>query len=151
MTSTALAGQVASGRFRATADFAELAVCDVVIICVPTPLTKNPEPDLSFVRNTACTIPKHLRLGQLIVLESTTYPGTTDDVIKPILEETGLQSRMTSSSASRPNARIPATAGLKSRRSPRSWRRQRASPSATCLSILALDLADTAFRSIPST
>ena len=93
VTSTALAGQVASGRFRATADFAELAVCDVIIICVPTPLTKHREPDLSFVRNTAGTIAKHLRLGQLIVLESTTYPGTTDDVIKPILEETGLRSK----------------------------------------------------------
>ena len=93
VTSTALAGHVASGRFRATADFAELAVCDVIIICVPTPLTKHREPDLSFVRNTAGTIAKHLRLGQLIVLESTTYPGTTDDVIKPILEETGLQSK----------------------------------------------------------
>ncbi|QND66318.1 nucleotide sugar dehydrogenase [Mesorhizobium loti] len=94
VTSTALAGHVASGRFRATADFAELAVCDVIIICVPTPLTKHREPDLSFVRNTASTIAKHLRLGQLIVLESTTYPGTTDDVIKPILEETGLQSKI---------------------------------------------------------
>ncbi|TPK92551.1 nucleotide sugar dehydrogenase [Mesorhizobium sp. B2-4-12] len=93
VTSTALASQVASGRFRATADFAELAVCDVIIICVPTPLTKHREPDLSFVRNTAGTIAKHLRLGQMIVLESTTYPGTTDDVIKPILEETGLQSK----------------------------------------------------------
>lgn len=94
VASTALAGQVANGRFRATADFAELAGCDVIIICVPTPLTKNREPDLSFVRNTAGTIAKHLRLGQLIVLESTTYPGTTDDVIKPILEETGLQSKI---------------------------------------------------------
>ena len=94
VTSTALAGHVGSGRFRATADFAELAVCDVIIICVPTPLTKHREPDLSFVRNTASTIAKHLRLGQLIVLESTTYPGTTDDVIKPILEETGLQSKI---------------------------------------------------------
>jgi len=93
VTSTALAGHVASGRFRATADFTELAVCDVIIICVPTPLTKHREPDLSFVRNTAGTIARHLRLGQLIVLESTTYPGTTDDVIKPILEETGLQSK----------------------------------------------------------
>ncbi|MDG4882695.1 nucleotide sugar dehydrogenase [Mesorhizobium sp. WSM4884] len=93
VTPTSLAGQVASGRFRATADFAELAVCDVIIICVPTPLTKHREPDLSFVRNTADTIARHLRLGQLIVLESTTYPGTTDDVIRPILEETGLRSK----------------------------------------------------------
>lgn len=94
VTSAALAGQVASGRFRATAAFAELADCDVIIICVPTPLTKNREPDLSFVKNTAGTIAKHLRLGQLVVLESTTYPGTTDDVIKPILERTGLQSNI---------------------------------------------------------
>lgn len=94
VTSTALAGQVASGRFRATADFSELAVCEVIIICVPTPLTKNREPDLSFVRNTAVTIAKHLRPGQLVVLESTTYPGTTDDVIRPILEETGLRSKI---------------------------------------------------------
>ncbi|WP_292470968.1 nucleotide sugar dehydrogenase [Mesorhizobium sp.] len=94
VTSAALAGQVASGRFRATADFAELADCDVIIICVPTPLTKNREPDLSFVKNTAGTIAKHLRLGQLVVLESTTYPGTTDDEIKPILEQTGLQSNI---------------------------------------------------------
>ncbi|MBZ9845984.1 nucleotide sugar dehydrogenase [Mesorhizobium sp. CA15] len=94
VASTALAGQVASGRFRATADFAELAVCEVIIICVPTPLTKNREPDLSFVRKTAGTIAKHLRPGQLVVLESTTYPGTTDDVIKPILEETGLRSKI---------------------------------------------------------
>ncbi|TPL74289.1 nucleotide sugar dehydrogenase [Mesorhizobium sp. B2-3-15] len=94
VTSTALAGHVASGRFRATADFAELSTCDIIIICVPTPLTKNREPDLSFVRNTTGIIAKHLRLGHLVVLESTTYPGTTDDVIKPILEETGLQSKI---------------------------------------------------------
>ncbi|ESY94659.1 nucleotide sugar dehydrogenase [Mesorhizobium sp. LNHC209A00] len=94
VTSTALAGHVASGRFRATADFAELSGCDIIIICVPTPLTKNREPDLSFVRNTTGVIAKHLRLGHLVVLESTTYPGTTDDVIKPILEETGLQSKI---------------------------------------------------------
>lgn len=93
VTSTALAGHVASGRFRATADFAELSTCDIIIICVPTPLTKNREPDLSFVRNTTGIIAKHLRLGHLVVLESTTYPGTTDDVIKPILEETGLRSK----------------------------------------------------------
>ncbi|ARP68357.1 UDP-N-acetyl-D-glucosamine dehydrogenase (plasmid) [Mesorhizobium sp. WSM1497] len=94
VTSTALAGHVASGRFRATADFAELSTCDIIIICVPTPLTKNREPDLSFVRNTTGIIAKHLRPGHLVVLESTTYPGTTDDVIKPILEETGLQSKI---------------------------------------------------------
>ncbi len=94
VTSEALAEQVAGGRFRATAHFTELAGCDIIIICVPTPLTRHREPDLSFVRDTASTIARHLRRGQLIVLESTTYPGTTDDVIRPILEDTGLKSKV---------------------------------------------------------
>jgi UDP-N-acetyl-D-glucosamine dehydrogenase len=63
-----------------------------VVICVPTPLTRQREPDLSFVEATARTIAKHLRPGQLIVLESTSYPGTTREVVKPILEATGLRS-----------------------------------------------------------
>ncbi|WP_199194820.1 nucleotide sugar dehydrogenase [Phyllobacterium phragmitis] len=92
VTSNALAEKVADGRFRATADFAELAACDVIVICVPTPLTKHREPDLSFVGNTVQVIADNLRRGQLIALESTTYPGTTDGVMKPILEKTGLQS-----------------------------------------------------------
>ncbi len=87
-----LAGALAAGRFRATADFVELADCDIVIICVPTPLTRHREPDLSFVRNTAIVVADNLRLGQLVVLESTTYPGTTEGVVKAILERTGLKS-----------------------------------------------------------
>jgi UDP-N-acetyl-D-glucosamine dehydrogenase len=87
-----LAGLVAEGRFRATSDFAELAACDVIVICVPTPLSKQREPDLSFVVETARTIAAHLRKGQLVVLESTTWPGTTEEVVKPILEEGGLKS-----------------------------------------------------------
>jgi UDP-N-acetyl-D-glucosamine dehydrogenase len=87
-----IAGLVAQGRFRATSDFAELAACDVIVICVPTPLSKQREPDLSFVVKTARTIAKHLRKGQLVVLESTTWPGTTEEVVKPILEEGGLKS-----------------------------------------------------------
>ncbi|RDJ06794.1 nucleotide sugar dehydrogenase [Rhizobium grahamii] len=79
-------------RFSATTDFALLADCDVIIICVPTPLTRHRDPDLSFVDATARSIAKHLRSGQLVVLESTTYPGTTDDVVKVILETTGLKS-----------------------------------------------------------
>ncbi|RCS22749.1 nucleotide sugar dehydrogenase [Phyllobacterium salinisoli] len=94
VTSDALALQLADGRFRATADFAELAACDVIIICVPTPLTKQREPDLSFVTDTVQVIADNLRHGQLIVLESTTYPGTTDGVMKPILEKNGLKSEM---------------------------------------------------------
>ncbi|MEJ8572813.1 nucleotide sugar dehydrogenase [Microbaculum marinum] len=83
---------VESGRLRATDDFAGLAECDVIVICVPTPLTRYREPDLSFVEASTRTIARHLRDGQLVVLESTTYPGTTREVLKPILEETGLRS-----------------------------------------------------------
>jgi UDP-N-acetyl-D-glucosamine dehydrogenase len=86
------AAAVASGRFAATEDFARLAVADAVLICVPTPLTRQREPDLSFVRATAASIAATLRPGQLIVLESTTYPGTTAEVVKPILEAGGLRS-----------------------------------------------------------
>ncbi len=82
----------AAGRFRSTSDFAELAQCDVIIICVPTPLTKHRDPDLSFVEATSRSIAASLRPGQLVVLESTTYPGTTDDIVKAILEETGFKS-----------------------------------------------------------
>jgi UDP-N-acetyl-D-glucosamine dehydrogenase len=78
--------------FEATAEFGRLHEPDAILICVPTPLTKQREPDLSFVEGTARAIAPHLRQGQLVVLESTTYPGTTDQVIKPILEETGLKS-----------------------------------------------------------
>jgi UDP-N-acetyl-D-glucosamine dehydrogenase len=78
--------------FEATADFARLHESDAILICVPTPLTKQREPDLSFVEGTARAIAPRLRKGQLIVLESTTYPGTTEEVLRPIFEETGLRS-----------------------------------------------------------
>jgi UDP-N-acetyl-D-glucosamine dehydrogenase len=83
---------VASGRFSATTEFEGLAACDVIVICVPTPLTRHRDPDLSFVTRTSEAIAQHLRAGQLVVLESTTYPGTTDGVVRPILEKTGLKS-----------------------------------------------------------
>ena len=92
VTDAALATEAAAGRFRSTSDFAELAQCDVIIICVPTPLTKHRDPDLSFVEATSRSIAASLRPGQLVVLESTTYPGTTDDIVKTILEETGFKS-----------------------------------------------------------
>ena len=85
-------GMVATGRFRATADFTQLAKMDAILICVPTPLTAHFEPDLKFVVETTRTIAKHLRPGQLVILESTTYPGTTVQICKPILEEGGLKS-----------------------------------------------------------
>jgi UDP-N-acetyl-D-glucosamine dehydrogenase len=77
--------------FAATSDFSLLANMDCIIICVPTPLDKHREPDMSFVFNTTRSIAGYLRKGQLIALESTTYPGTTDEDIKAILEETGLK------------------------------------------------------------
>ena len=76
-----------SQGFCATADFAGLTEMDAIIICVPTPLDEYREPDLSFITNTSRAIAPHLRAGQLVVLESTTYPGTTEDVLVPILEE----------------------------------------------------------------
>lgn len=91
VTSEDLAQMVNSGQFRATDQFRRLADCDVIVICVPTPLTRHREPDLSFVRSTAATIAATLRRGQLIILESTSYPGTMGEVVKPILEETGLR------------------------------------------------------------
>jgi UDP-N-acetyl-D-glucosamine dehydrogenase len=76
--------------FYPTTDYALLSTCDAVLICVPTPLTPNREPDLSYVVGTAEAIGERLRAGQLVVLESTTYPGTSDEVLRPILERGGL-------------------------------------------------------------
>ncbi|MBN7806090.1 nucleotide sugar dehydrogenase [Agrobacterium rosae] len=87
-----LNGARQDGGFIATCDFSTLADCDVIAICVPTPLTKYRDPDLSYVENTCREIAKTLRPGQLVVLESTTYPGTTDGIVKTILEKTGLKS-----------------------------------------------------------
>jgi UDP-N-acetyl-D-glucosamine dehydrogenase len=85
-----IAGARAEGRLRATADFSRLVECDAVLICVPTPLTEVREPDLSHVISATREIAKRLRAGQLVVLESTTYPGTTDRVVKPLLAASGL-------------------------------------------------------------
>jgi len=74
------------GRFAASTDPRALRECDAILICVPTPLTKMREPDMSYVETTAHLIADHLQRGQLIVLESTTYPGTTRELVKPILE-----------------------------------------------------------------
>lgn len=81
---------VAKGSFSATGDFTRLSEPDALLICVPTPLTQHLEPDLSFVIATGQQVARHLRRGQLVVLESTTYPGTTIDVLRPVLESTGL-------------------------------------------------------------
>ena len=81
---------VSDGHLRATVDFDELSDCDVVAICVPTPLDIYKQPDLTYVINSTKDVAKRLHKDMLVVLESTTYPGTTEDVMKPILEETGL-------------------------------------------------------------
>jgi UDP-N-acetyl-D-glucosamine dehydrogenase len=78
------------GKFHATDEFRNLRQMNAVIICVPTPLTKTFDPDMSFIEKTSREIRTYLDRGQLIVLESTTYPGTTEEVVKPILEESGL-------------------------------------------------------------
>jgi UDP-N-acetyl-D-glucosamine dehydrogenase len=82
---------VECGLLSATADFARLSEPDAVLICVPTPLTAHLEPDLSFVVSSGRTVAQHLRRGQLIILESTTYPGTTMEVLRPILEADGFK------------------------------------------------------------
>jgi UDP-N-acetyl-D-glucosamine dehydrogenase len=82
---------IKQGRFRATTDMNELRKPDAILICVPTPLDKMREPDMRYVRSTAEDISKRLRKGQLVILESTTYPGTTREIVKPILERRGLK------------------------------------------------------------
>ncbi len=81
----------ATGAFDATTDFARLGECDVAIICVPTPLTETRDPDLRAVKGASTSIGQNLHVGQLVILESTTYPGTTDEVVRPLLEESGLK------------------------------------------------------------
>lgn len=80
-----------ASSFTPTSDFALLAKMDCIVICVPTPLNKYREPDLSYIVETGKTVAKHLRKGQVIILESTTYPGTTDEDLRAILEETGMK------------------------------------------------------------
>ena len=82
---------VESGYLRATTDFAELADVDTVDICVPTPLRKTGDPDLSYVVSAVDEIASHLKMGQLVILESTTYPGTVEEVVRPKLEAGGLK------------------------------------------------------------
>jgi len=88
---TKLNDLVKSKRLSATTNFDHLRECDAIIICVPTPLRKTKEPDVSYILSAAGEIQKRLRRGQLVILESTTYPGTTDEVLLPMFEETGLK------------------------------------------------------------
>ncbi|NUN07815.1 MAG: nucleotide sugar dehydrogenase [Ignavibacteriaceae bacterium] len=87
IASDRIAGAVKSGLFEATSDFARLPEVDAVIIAVPTPLNKHREPDLSYVESSAKMAAQYLRKGQLVVLESSTYPGTTDEILLPLMEK----------------------------------------------------------------
>ncbi len=91
VTSEALKTLVDSGRLSGSTDAGDAGSADAVIICVPTPLTVNREPDLDYVRSAAESLSRYLRRGQTVILESTTYPGTTREILKPILERTGLE------------------------------------------------------------
>ncbi|MGJ4858619.1 nucleotide sugar dehydrogenase [Labrys sp. La1] len=83
---------IAKGLFEATADFDRLDEPDAILICVPTPLTRQREPDMSYVANSTASIAQKLRRGQLVILESSTWPGTTEELMKPVLEADGLVS-----------------------------------------------------------
>lgn len=89
--SETIQGWLERGCFEATCDMSRLNEADVILICVPTPLSDSRDPDLKYVESTARAISKTLRPGQMVILESTTYPGTTKDVLVPILTETGLE------------------------------------------------------------
>ena len=91
VTSEEISKAVNGGLLRVTGDYARLKEVDAIIICVPTPLDRTKEPDLSYVKDTCRAVAQNLRPGQMVVLESTTYPGTTDEVMKPILETSGLK------------------------------------------------------------
>jgi len=91
ISSSRISHFVRNGRFDVTDDFSRLGKPDCILICVPTPLTEKMEPDLQYIENTIEAVRKHIRKGQLIVLESTTYPGTTDELILPRLESSGLK------------------------------------------------------------
>ena len=91
VSSTSLKTAIEKDRFTVTDDFHLLRRMEVIIICVPTPLTRNQEPELCFIEKTANQIRRYLDRGQLVILESTTYPGTTEEVLLPILEDSGLE------------------------------------------------------------
>jgi UDP-N-acetyl-D-glucosamine dehydrogenase len=106
----AIAELLASGKFSASTDFSLIKEVEAVIICVPTPLNKNREPDLSFIRQAGRSIAPHLAKGALVVLESTTYPGTTDIDLRAVLEEgSGMKAGVNFTSLFLPSERIRPT------------------------------------------
>ncbi len=114
-----IADAISERRFTATTNFAALAQADTVSICVPTPLSKSRDPDISYILSATEEIRKHLHEGQLIVLESTTYPGTTDELIAPELESSGLKIGQDFCVAFSPERIDPGNAKFKTRNTPK--------------------------------
>jgi UDP-N-acetyl-D-glucosamine dehydrogenase len=114
-----LAAASAAGRFTFTNDPAGLAHADAVVVCVPTPLTEAREPDMSFIESSSRMVAEHLRPGQLVVLESSTYPGTTRDVVLPILEQSGLRAGIDFFLAFSPEREDPGNARFETRTIPK--------------------------------
>jgi UDP-N-acetyl-D-glucosamine dehydrogenase len=115
----ALRKLTASGRLQATSDFSRAGELDCLIICVPTPLTRAREPDMSYIIESANALRPHVRAGQLFVLESTTWPGTTEEILKPILEESGLRAGTDFHLAFSPEREDPGNAKFNTRTIPK--------------------------------
>jgi UDP-N-acetyl-D-glucosamine dehydrogenase len=114
-----IAEPVKAGRFRATNDFSVIRDLDTINICVPTPLRKTKDPDLTYVVSAVNEIKRHLRKGQLVILESTTYPGTTDEVVRPALESGGLEAGRDFALAFSPERIDPGNATFNTRNIPK--------------------------------
>ena len=119
LDSTYVREMSASDRFDATTDYAAIKDADAVIICVPTPLTKQREPDLAFIEATAEFIAPHLKRGALVSLESTTYPGTSEEVLTPILEKSGLKAGVDFAIAYSPEREDPGNADYSTNQIPK--------------------------------
>jgi UDP-N-acetyl-D-glucosamine dehydrogenase len=119
ISSDDIAAVTKQGRLRATDQFEQVRDVDAIIICVPTPLTSHREPDLSFVKNTAEAIAPYVRKNHLVVLESTTWPGTTQELIKPILENCGLKSGLDFYLAFSPEREDPGNPDFSTRKIPK--------------------------------
>jgi UDP-N-acetyl-D-glucosamine dehydrogenase len=117
--SDGIAQAVAAGRFSATTDFGKLSGCDVINVCVPTPLTKTKDPDVSYMAAALEDIRKRLRTGQLVILGSTTYPGTAHELFIPMLESTGLRCGVDFALAFAPERIDPANTRFKVREVPK--------------------------------
>jgi len=108
-----------SGHFSASTDVARLGEADVITICVPTPLSKTKDPDVSYIRTATAAVATHLKRGQLVILESTTYPGTTEEIVRPALEATGLRAGRDFFLAFSPERIDPANARFTVRNTPK--------------------------------